>query len=279
MKSKRVWITALGVLIALGAFGATQGFGANSQPNGPATLSDTKDPFEGVTVPTGPELSLERIIAIADEAAAHAGDPAPSGMSIGTGTLEEGMRSMGDGYKQPEPVSSQGFQNLLSTPIALVILRGQFTLNDASVPPGDSIPTASVMSLMIDTHKGDIFERGLPTPEQLQHIETTSPAQASSRGTIAVHRVSGTIVGVLRVDGGPPSRHDNEVHAGAAVVVTAGTHKVKVAHTFGSAGRFTLHIAPGTFVLSGTIGGRCRKSTVVVRPSKTTHVALQCSIL
>jgi hypothetical protein len=271
--AKRALIATLGVTI-LATAGATQVLGASGTSNTP---TESRDPFESVTVPTGPELPLEKIAAIADEEALRAGEPNPT-MSVGTGTLEQAMRTLNSSFSLPEPVTSPGYRALLATPVDLVIMRGiHFTLADAHVRPGSPTPSGPALELVIDSHRGGVYGRGLPTTEQLEHAESVSSALAASRGVIALHRVTSRITGVLDASGGPAHRRGSLGASHATVLVKSGKRLVARTVT-NDKGDFVVHIQPGTFTVVGALGGACIPTTVVAKPNETSRTKLTCSI-
>jgi len=269
---------SLAAVIAVGtlafAASATNVLGSD----GSAPEQPPSDPFGEVTTPTGPELPLERVAAIAEAEAAQTGEPNPS-LAIGTGTLRQAMGTFDASFSLPEPVTDPGYQRLLDTPVDLVVMKGQsFTLTNTPVRPDGAVPSGGVLFLVIDSHRGAVMGRGLPTPEELEHAEASSPALAASAHTISFHAVKGTIAGLLLVSGGPARKHKSERQPTHAVIVKKGTRTVAVAHTNGK-GAFSIRLRRGTYTLKGTVGSDCQPRTVVVKPAMTVHVKLLCSIL
>lgn len=274
-KPKRAFAIAL-VVAALAIVGGAAIVMASSG-SAPAAQGQP-DQFAEITTPTGPELPAEEIAEIAEAEARRTGEPEPT-IEVGTGTLEQAMGTFNEGFSVPQPVTDPGYQRLLDTPVALVVLKGQhFTLTNAPVRKGSGIPSGEVLFLVIDSHRGEILGRGLPSPEALQHAEAASQAKAASAHAISFHAVPGTIAGILKVGGGPPHRKNNEREPTHAVIVKRGTRTVAVAHT-NSKGSFTIRTRPGTYSLRGTVGSDCQTKTLTVKPQKTTRVTLICSIL
>jgi hypothetical protein len=265
--------TLLAILIA-GVASMVVAIEVSGSPSTSAAVSqEASDPFAQVTIPTGPALPLERIAEIADQAALRAGEPSPS-MAIGSGMLEQAMRTFGSSFNIPEPVTDPGYRRLLETPVDMVVMKGRhFTLEDALVCPGSGVPSGSTFFLVIDSHRGVVIGRGIPTPEALQSAETESTATAASNRVIAFQTVTGTIAGVLEVSEGRIKRKRSH-----AVFVKKASKTIKVAHTNGE-GRFTVRVSPGTYTLNGTVGADCPRETVIVRATKTTRVKLRCSVL
>ncbi len=166
-----------------------------------------------------------------------------------------------------------------SDPFAEVTVpTGPELLSNAPVRAGSALPSGNTLFLVIDSHRGDILGRGLPTPEGLQHAEAVSLALAASVHTISFHAVTGTIAGVLTVSGGPAHKVKKEREPTRAVIVKNRSRTIAVAHTNGK-GAFSIRLAPGTYTLEGTVGSLCQGKTVVVRPDKTARVKLLCSVL
>jgi hypothetical protein len=268
--------TLLAILIA----GIISAVVATAVSGSPSTLcQETSDPFAQVTIPIGPALPLEQIAEIADQSARRAGEPSPS-MAIGSGTLEQSMRTFDSSFNIPEPVTDPGYRRLLETPVDMVVMKGQhFTLEDALVRPGSGMPSGSALFLVIDSHRGVVMGRGIPTPEALQSAEAESTATAASNRVIAFQAVTGTIAGVLDVSGGRVKhKRKGERERTHAVLIKKASKTVKIAHTNGE-GRFTVRISPGTYTLNGTVGADCPRKTVIVKATKTTRVKLLCSVL
>jgi hypothetical protein len=261
------------VLGCLALFGVSQAFSAIAGTS-PATTAG--DPFAGYEAPTGPELPLEKIVAIADARSDEAGTPNPP-MRAGKGSLEAAMRTIDRSSNLPEQ-TSPGYRAMLATPVYLVVMQGHFALNDAHVPPGDGIPTGSVLDLVIDAHTGAVIGRALPTPEQQQQNEALPLTGVAARSFIAVHSVTGRIAGRLYVSGGP-ARAGSGPHPGDhfAVIVTRGSRTVAKTTTTRQ-GTFSIHIRPGRYGIVGQIGG-CKRTRVVVRVGKTARATLYCSLL
>ncbi len=276
---RRLLIAAL--VAALAALGAatSQVFGSNGDSS-VAVGTAPPDPFAEVQTPAGPALPLERIMAIAGEEADRAGEPSPR-FWAGEGTLEEAEGTFNEGFKQPGGNTDPGYQRLLDTPVVVVLMTGEhFTLTDARVKPGTTLPTVDAMFVVINSHTGEITGRGLPTPDALKRAESLTAAGASLRRVIALSPVTGTIAGKLTVGGGParkrPPKHISPTPSHAILVQRNG-RTVKVAHT-NSKGAFYVRVAPGTYSLKGTVGADCQSKTVHVKANATVRVSLGCSI-
>jgi hypothetical protein len=270
-KTKRRLVVVM-VLAGAALFAAVQVLSASAGPS----QATPADPFAGYVTPSGPDIPLERVVALADARSAEAGQPDPP-MSEGKGTLEAAMRTIDRSTNLTEQ-TSRGYRAMLATPVDLVVMQGRFTLGDALVPAGRPMPTGSVLDLVIDSHTGAVIGRALPTPEQQQQNESVPLASIASRGLIAVHKVTGVIAGRLYASGGP-ARAGHGLRPGDrfAVVVTRGARTLAKTTTT-RLGAFRIQIAPGRYELVGRTG-RCKATKVVVKSGKTTHATLYCSLL
>jgi hypothetical protein len=257
-------------LVGLALLGATQALSASA---GTAPATPAHQPFAGYVTPSGPELSTETIEGIARENAKDAGEPNPSAMSVGKGSLEEAMRTVDPSTVIPESPSA-GYRAMLATPVDLVVMHGQFTLSDASVPRGDRAPTGSVLDLTIDSHSGVVIGRALPASQ---------PEGGIPLATIASRKVAtGVITGHLYLSGGPhflqrryPGRH---AAGNAGVVVTNDSHKVLARTTTTEGGAFSIRIRPGSYLVAGTASASCTAEKVVIRAKKKIHTTIFCAI-
>lgn len=269
LTNKRIIIAALLAAIALAVLASGVLAASGEAP------AEQPSPFASVTVPTGPALSLGAITAIAAKEAARDGEQNPS-MSVGEGTLAQAMATFsGD----PAPESTDpGYQRLLDTPVDVVLMRGHFTLTDAIAPARTTIPAGDTMFVVIDSHRGDILGRGLPTPEAVAAAEAKSPAYAARTRAVAFHPVMGMVAGTFHVAGGPASlRKHITSEAGHAILVQQKGKTIKVTHT-NSRGGFAVRLSPGGYSLKGTLGV-CRDESVTVKANETVRVSLACSIL
>jgi hypothetical protein len=271
-KTKRRLVAVM-VLAGVALFVGVQVLSASAGPS----QATAADPFAGYVTPSGPDIPLEKVVALADARSAEAGQPDPP-MSEGKGTLEAAMRTIDRSTNLTEQ-TSRGYRAMLATPVDLVVMQGHFTLGDALVPAGRPAPTGSVLDLVIDSHTGAVIGRALPTAEQQQEQNQGVPlAGIASRGLIAVHKVTGVIAGRLYVSGGPP-RAGHGVHPADrfTVVVTRGTRTLAKTITT-RRGAFSIHIAPGRYELAGEPGA-CRAKKVVVKAGRTTRARLYCGLL
>jgi hypothetical protein len=281
IRCKKLLLVALAVL-GVALFGTTQVlFAETDSPTAEPPVATPSNPFAGVTIPTGPELSLTRIEEIASVQAQESGTPNPS-MSLGRGSLDAAMRTINNTTTFPESRNPEfpGLRAMLEVPVYLVIMQGSFTLHDALVPPGDhQEPVGSVLDLVIDAHTGQVVGRALPTPEQQQEQEAVSIAgAASAKGFIAVHKVRGVIAGTLYASGGPPRRVGKGPHGAPhfPVIVTQGS-RVIARTTTTERGGFKIVVRPGHYGIAGKVGF-CPAKKVVVRAWKETRTTIFCTV-
>ncbi|MFI4977300.1 MAG: hypothetical protein ACHQC8_01260 [Solirubrobacterales bacterium] len=220
---------------------------------------------------------------VAQTQAAQAGDAAPS-MSLGKGTLEQAMRSIDPSTTFPETEASAStemgaqIRKMLSEPVTLVVMQGQFTLTNARVRKGVSPPTGSVLDLVVDSHTGAVVGRALPIRQEVPIQE--GGAIVSSRGRITVHSVMGVISGRLVVRGGPP--HGRVTGGGHWRVTVSHGSRVVANLVTSSRGLFAVHVPAGRYTVVGRLpaGTPCAipATTLVVRAGQTTNTRLACPI-
>jgi len=248
------------MLVGIAVVGGTQILSASAS-NSPPPI----DPFASVVIPSGPELPLSEIETIARTTSARAGEPTPT-MSVGKGTLEDAMRSIDPSTTFPE--TSPGMRKMLGASVVLVVMHGNFTLNDAHVRKGDPAPTGSVLDLVIDAHTGGVVGRALPIHQAGGGLPLASVASADT----------GVLAGVVLLAGGPkPSRgHSGPRRAiGYKVLIKRGSRVVRTAIT--STHGFRVLLKRGSYVVEGT-QGICKAVPVIVWPGRTTSALVRCSI-
>jgi len=111
-----------------------------------------------------PRLPESRLLQIAEDAAARAGDPHPRLIQHAAGTRYEAVRiSSGD------LVFEWNWSYLIAE-------RGHFICQACSVPPGAKPPTGSVLTLVVDAANGQVTDSGLskhyPSLRRLGHVTT-----------------------------------------------------------------------------------------------------------
>lgn len=89
--------------------------------------------------PAIPSEIRQRLLALANEVAKGAGDPDPEWISVVVSTREKAVRaSSGDLVGGPD------------FPAYLITMKGNFTEDDVSVPPGAKAPTGAYITLVVD---------------------------------------------------------------------------------------------------------------------------------
>jgi hypothetical protein len=277
---KRLLLAA--IVAGGGIVGATQ---ISASASSPAPVK----PFASVQVPSGPELPVTHVEEIAQTQAARAGDAGPS-MSLGKGTLEQAMRSIDPSTAFPQTEASAStetgaqIRKMLSEPVTLVVMQGQFTLINAHLRKGAPPPTGAVLDLVVDSHTGAVVGRALPIRQEVPIQEGGALVSVVSRGRIAVHSVMSVISGRLLVGGGPLRRGGSAVTGGShwRVTVSRGARVVAKLVTNGKGG-FAVRVPAGRYTVAGRLpaGRPCgipqATKRVVVRASKKTEVQLACS--
>lgn len=165
---------------------------------------------------------------------------------------------------------------MLAASVTLVVMHGNFTLNDARVRKGDPAPTGSVLDLIIDSHTGDVVGRALPRQQETGGLPLASVA---STGLAR----AGILTGRLSVVGGPHGHRWGKPHPPAKhrpvapTVLITGPRFTKRTTTSGD-GTFRVRLRPGRYVVRGLVGGSCPPVGVVVRGRETTRAKVFCSI-
>ncbi len=262
MRRKALLATAVVVIAAATGLTAILSASASTAPAPPSY------PFASVVMPSGPLLPLERVEQIALGVSTRAGEPSPA-MSVGSGTLEDAMRSIDRSTTIPEP--SPGLRAMLAEPVVLVVMRGQFTLKDAHVRKGDAAPSGNVLDLIVDARTGAVVGRALPIQQPTGGLPVEPVASVANAGT-------GTLAGQVTLSGGPRPR------TGAAGPRSAIGYKVLIARrgrlvaiaTTSQRG-YRVDLRPGTYEITGHVG-ICARKTATVRRARTTRVNLACSI-
>jgi hypothetical protein len=278
-----MWSLLVSVVIVGAVLGAIQ-------MNALASSSAPVKPFASVAIPGGPEISVQRVEEIAQTEAVRAGDVAPS-MSLGKGTLMEAMRSIDPSTSFPEaetaanPEASAQIRTMLSEPVTLIVMHGEFTLDNAHVRKGDPPPTGTLLDLVVDSHTGTVVGRALPMRQEAPIQEDGALDSAVSRGRIAVHSVMGTISGHLLVSGGPLRRGGSATTGGSHWRVTVSRRYRAVANLVTNRdGGFAVRVPAGRYTVAGRLpaGTLCgtpqATKQVMVRAGKKVQVQLICSI-
>jgi hypothetical protein len=214
------------------------------------------------------------VLSIARSESARAGEVNPTISSVSKGSFENAMRSVDPSTIIPE-TSEAGERAMFETPVSLVVMQGAFTLQDAHVPVGVGPPKGSVLDLIINERTGAVMGQILPSPAALG--DQLPLAAAASRGSD-----SGTLVGTLRIGGGPvrpgsprswPAKHKRVVVMSAKRTVIART-------TTTASGQFRVKLRPGHYLVAGSVSPStiCMPKHIVVRAGVIASTQLSCSI-
>ena len=116
------------------------------------------EPFANYVAPVGPEVSLSAVRQRALQEAQGIQDEDLTSISVSTGSLQAALEVM---HPQSMPTSveetaSTGEKDLPASTVYLVEMRGNFTLTNAHVPPGQPFPHGSVLELLLDAHTGEL---------------------------------------------------------------------------------------------------------------------------
>jgi hypothetical protein len=149
----------LAAAVLAGAIAAAAVLVAGCAGTAPAAVPHAPAPTGSlVPAPTGspvPAPAVPRLAAIADRAARTNGDPAPSQVTAVLTTRAKALTSATPGDFVP---GSAG------VPVFLVTLRGHFTADDVSRPPGSAAPTGRYLSLVVDAATFQVTDFGI-SPE------------------------------------------------------------------------------------------------------------------
>lgn len=118
-------------------------------------------PMAGYVAPSGSVMSEAAVRAIALLAAERSGEASPAEVTISEGSLSQVMALMEPQSASLPTAQSSGESAWLEAPTYRVRMTGSFELDYARVPPGEAIPTGSVLELAIDAHTGAIEGRRL----------------------------------------------------------------------------------------------------------------------
>jgi hypothetical protein len=113
------------------------------------------DPFSSYEPPTGTNISLANQKSLSYEIAAHAGDTSPTDVVSTPATLNKASEAMDPGFV-PGATESAGYARWLNSEVFVLTMRGNFTLEGAPVPQGDSEPSGTVLSVALDAKTGDV---------------------------------------------------------------------------------------------------------------------------
>jgi hypothetical protein len=170
---------------------------------------------------------------------------------------------------------------VLAQPSYLVVMTGNFTLNNVSVPSGDAAPTGKFLALTIDANTG--FVEGVhlgPTAPSSPELEAV-PSQIGANASVAsTHGGRGKVVGGMFLAGTKLGEVVTEKTGGTITVSKSNTTVETV--PVGPTGAFSLTLKPGVYLIRGraTNGSYCGVTTsperVRVEARRTTHISLPC---
>jgi hypothetical protein len=151
-------VLGLGVTIGVANFGGAAGAVA-SPPSAPGRLSGV----EGADV-------AARLDATA------AGEAAPTNVQIAKGNLRGAMETLdpagGSGPNVTDPRTGRPFGE---SPVYVVTMDGHFSLNEAHVPRGQSLPEGSVMEVVVDALSESVISR---------HVQSAPAANLRPLGAV-----------------------------------------------------------------------------------------------
>jgi hypothetical protein len=121
-------------------------------------------------VQTGPELSLSEVKQIALKYAGLAQEPSPSTISVAQGSFADAQAIMESSIGGQAPSGKVPWSN---SSVYLVVMHGNFTLDDVPTPPERKGPAGTVMGLILDAHTG--FREGRSLGVVAPNLEALGP--------------------------------------------------------------------------------------------------------
>ena len=121
-------------------------------------------------VQTGPELSLTEVQHIALKYAGLAQEPSPSTISVSQGSFADAQAIMESSIGGQAPSGKVPWSD---SSVYLVVMHGNFTLDDVPTPPERKSPTGTVMGLILDAHTG--FREGRSLGVVAPNLEALGP--------------------------------------------------------------------------------------------------------
>jgi|ERR1700689_2544286 len=117
--------------------------------------------------------TMEQIQQIALSAAAHNGEPEPSDVEEATSTLARAAGAIVPGGTGPNLTDAETGKPWSESPVDVVTMRGHFTY-DGPTPAKASVPTGTVLSIVIDAQSGAVVGESLGgTVPNLHDISST----------------------------------------------------------------------------------------------------------
>ncbi len=128
-------------------------------------------------VQTGPELSLTEVQHIALKYAGLAQEPSPSTIGVAQGSFADAQAVMESSIGGQSPSGKVPWSD---SSVYLVVMHGNFTLDDVPTPPERKSPTGTVMGLILDAHTG--FREGRSLGVVAPNLEALGPVVQLSTG-------------------------------------------------------------------------------------------------
>ncbi len=140
--------------IALVAIGALFTKGAHAGAVATESTSST-------TVPANPSLAQVRTMALTE--AARGGDAAPIAIEETSGTLGQVVAVTDGEHKAPSAavIDPETGAPWVDSPVDVVTMHGDFTLNSAPVPVDEPQPQGTILTVIIDKQSGTVEGREL----------------------------------------------------------------------------------------------------------------------
>lgn len=211
-------------------------------------------------------LSEARILAIARQQAARAGDRRPLLIEHAYGTRQQ-LNRVDSGDIVPGRTRS-----------IMIVIVGRFVARVPSVPPGGHLPTGIEISVIENVASGPISDFGIGP-----RIPDLSGLQGARIDYVDRHR-AGEVTGAIRFLGGAVPRDPGPRLAGVVTVFSPRGSAV-TSQTVARGRRFRFFLPPGRYQLAA---GRslhsasgCGSVIVILRPGRPVHadVGTGCRIL
>jgi hypothetical protein len=172
----------IGSLQIIAGASATSGSVATPLPTVPSQspseiqkAAESAQPVDEVQ--TGPELSLTEVQHIALKYAGLAQEPSPSKISVAQGSFADAQAIMESSIGGQAPSGKVPWSD---SSVYLVVMHGNFTLDDVPTPPERKSPTGTVMGLILDAHTG--FREGRSLGVVAPNLEALGPVVRLSTG-------------------------------------------------------------------------------------------------
>jgi len=233
-----------------------------------ATSSAPFQPFT-YTAPTGPELGVPAIEAIAIKEAQSAGEPRPTQIVMAQGTFAA-LAAVMELSANVQSSSNPTVAAWLNTPAYLVQMHGQFSPTRVPVPPGRHAPTGRVYEVILDAHTGVRLGRSVGAEAESPDLGALGlgSAQASIVHEIPLGALNrGLIAGIVHGKGIAKRR-----------VFAFQAHRKIAATITDRHGRFFFRLHYGLYrvVVRRPNGSACASKRITVRPLVASYVGLSC---